>query len=162
MKVIVYRGGVVTFRVPAHWREEYSDTDGGMFYGDYPDSGTLRLKVSTMTAPKPLQSGSATDVLQVVADGLKNHGVKVTTKGRKDGNAVLKYEEAAVEQDMRLTICYWVVANPLPPRHARVATFSYTILAERRNKRQIQRELEMLEAEIEAATFSPDRGVVAG
>ena len=32
MKSIVYRGGVVTFRIPAHLREEYSDIEGGMFY----------------------------------------------------------------------------------------------------------------------------------
>jgi hypothetical protein len=34
MKTIVYRGGVVTFRIPAHWQEEYSDIEGGTFYED--------------------------------------------------------------------------------------------------------------------------------
>jgi hypothetical protein len=78
---------------------------------------------------------------------------------RKDGNAVLKYEEAGSEQGTNLAIFYWVIVNPLPPRHARSATFSYTILTKQRNTAQVQRDLEMLEAEIEAATFSPEVGL---
>jgi len=161
MKEIVYRGGVVTFRIPAHWREEYSDIEGGMFYEDHSASGTLRLTIITMTTPKQAQSRSALDVLQVVENGLKNDGVQGTTTSRKDGNAVFKYVEAASERGRRLTIFYWVVANPLPPRHARGATFSYTVLAEQRSQPRVQRELEMLETEIEAATFSPEIGVVS-
>jgi hypothetical protein len=157
MKTIVYRGGVVTFRIPAHWREEYSDFDGGTFYEDHPDSGTLRLKIITMTTPEQSQSGFAMGMLQVVVDRLRNEQqVECTTKGRRDGNAVLMYEEAGSERGQSLTIFYWVVSNPLPPRHARAATFSYTILAEQRDSSQVQHDLEMLEAEIEAATFWPE------
>jgi hypothetical protein len=161
MKTIVYRGGVVTFRIPADWREEYSDIEGGMFYLDHPDSGTLRLSIVTATSPKEVQSHSAFDVLQVITNKLRSTGVEGTTKGRKDGNAVFKYEEAGSEQGMSLTIFYWIVANALPPRHARLATFSYTIMAEQRNQSQVQHDLEMLDAEIEAASFSPQLGVVA-
>jgi len=161
MKLIVYRGGVVTFRIPADWREEYSDIEGGSFYEDRPDSGTLRLKVITMTTPNQPQSTSAMDVLQIVVGGLNKRGWQGTTRGRKDGNALLKYEEATIEQGMRLTIFCWVIANPIPPRHARVVTFSYAILAEQRNRIQVQHDLEMLETEIEAAMFSPELGVVS-
>jgi hypothetical protein len=160
MKPIVYRGGVVTFRIPSHWREEYSDFDGGTFYEDCAESGTLRLKIISMVAPKRLHAGSAMDVLRVAIDHLKKAGGEGTTRVRKDGNAVLKYEEATSELGMSLTIFYWVVANPLPPHHARIATFSYTVLAKQRNEPQVQRDLEMLEAEIESATFSPELGVV--
>jgi hypothetical protein len=153
MKSIVYRGGVVTFRIPSQWREEYSDVDGGTFYEDRPSSGTLRLKIISMVAPRRLQANSAMDLLQIAIDQLTKVGLEGTTKVRKDGNAVLKYEEATSELGTSLTIFYWVVANPLPPRHARVATFSYSVLAKRRNEPQIQRDLEVLEAEIESATF---------
>ncbi|MGA2806812.1 MAG: hypothetical protein ABSE87_01690 [Terracidiphilus sp.] len=158
MKTIVYRGGVVTFRIPGHWVEEYSDMEGGTFYEDRPDSGTLRLKIITMATPKELQPISALDLLQVVVSQLKNENVECTTTDRKDGNAVLKYEEAGSERGRNLTVFYWVVSNPLPPRHARAATFSYTILAEQRNRSQTQYEVAMLEAEIEAAKFSPEFG----
>jgi hypothetical protein len=55
MKTISYRGGVVTFRIPESWNEEYSDTDGGTFYEDKPDSGTLRLKLITAESPSEIR-----------------------------------------------------------------------------------------------------------
>jgi hypothetical protein len=161
MKSIVYRGGVVTFRIPARWREEYSDIEGGMFYVDHSHSGTLRLTIITVAKPKQVQFPSALDVLETIVNGLRNAGVVGTTKERKDGNALFKYEEATSEQGRRLTIFYWIVVNPVQPHHARVATFSYTILAGQRNQSQVQHDLEMLDAEIEAASFSPHLGVVA-
>jgi hypothetical protein len=143
-----------------HTEQNSSDSDHvhAIALEDRPDSGTLRLKIITMSTPKELQSISAMDLLQVVVNQLKNENVECTTKGRKDGNAVLKYEEAGFERGRSLTIFYWVVSNPLPPRHARAATFSYTILAEQRNRSQNQHDIEMLEAEIEAATFWPGLG----
>jgi hypothetical protein len=67
----------------------------------------------------------------------------------------MRYEQQTSEHGTTLTIFDWVIANPLPPRQARIATFSYTILAGLRNESQVQRDLEMLKVEIEAATFSP-------
>jgi hypothetical protein len=161
MKSIEYRGGVVTFRIPAHWKEEYSDTEGGMFYGRSSRSGTLRLSI--VTVAKPMQAGptSALDVLEVIVNGLKNNGVMGITKERKDGNGLFKYEEAASERGRRITIFYCILVNPVQPYHARVATFSYTIVASERDKSQVQRELAMLDAEIQGASFSPQLGIVA-
>jgi len=160
MKTIVYRGGVVTFRIPSHWYEEYSDYDGGTFYEDDPDAGTLRLRLTLLLASKPLHSSSAIEVLKVIVDKQRSEGVEGLTKIRPDGNAVFSYEQATSERGTPLTIFYWVVANPLPPSHARIATFSYTVLTEKRNDATTQRELETLETEIEAATFSPQVGEI--
>ena len=137
--------------------------EGGLILGDHSQSGTLRLTNITVERPKQVQSPSAfgRTPKPVIGNGLKSDGVVGTTKERKDGNTVFKYEEAASEQGMRLTIFYWIVVNPVPPHHARVATFSYTILAGQRNRSHVQRDLEMLEAEIQAASFSPQLGVVA-
>jgi hypothetical protein len=161
MKSIEHRGGVVTFRIPAHWREEYSDIEGGIFYGDHSHSGTLRLSIITVAKPIQAKPASALDVLETIVMGLKNDGVVGTTEVLKDGNALFKYEEATSERGRRLTIFYWIVVNPVQPHHARVATFSFTILASQRDKSQVQRDLEMLGAEIEAASFSPKLGLVA-
>jgi hypothetical protein len=158
MKTIVYRCGVVTFRIPAHWREEYSDIDGGTFYEDHPNSGTLRLKMTVLSAPQGAPTVSAMEMLQVLADQLMNDSVECATRWRKDGNAVLRYEESGFERGRSLTIFYWVVSNPIPPRHVRVANFSYTILSELRRIPQIQHDLKLLEAVIEAATFWPELG----
>jgi hypothetical protein len=51
LKVITYRGGLVRFRIPAAWREEYEDAGGGIFYAPGDDTGTLRISVLTMEAP---------------------------------------------------------------------------------------------------------------
>ncbi len=161
MKSIAYRGGVVTFRIPAHWREEYSDNEGGMFYGDHSQSGTLRLTIITAAQPKQMKSTSALDILERFVNGLKDNGVMGTAEGRKDGNAVFKYEEATSERGTRLTIFYWIVANPVPPQHVRIATFSYTIPASQRSQSQVQSDFKMLDAEIDAASFSQELGVVA-
>ncbi len=161
MKTITYRGGIVTFRIPTHWREEYSETEGGMFYEDLPDSGTLRLTIITMTTPEG-QDPSALDVLRVVVNSLRKDGIEGTTKSRQDGNAVFRYEQASSEKGVRLAIFYRVVANPVPPNHARIATFSYAILAKHRNLPRTQNDRKMLDAEIDAASFSPELGVVAG
>jgi len=55
-----------------------------------------------MSTPKELQSVSAIDLLHIFASQLKSDNVECTTNGRKDGNAVLKYEKLvlnAVEAD---------------------------------------------------------------
>jgi hypothetical protein len=153
MKTIVYRGGVVTFRIPSYWCEEYSDFEGGAFFEDSPDSGTLRLKVIALAAPDEVGPNSAMEILQVAIDRIEDMDADGSTKVREDGNAVLRYEHTTYERDTPLTIYYWVVANPVPPRHARIATFSYTVLAERRNEPETQRELLMLQDEIDSATF---------
>src|SRR5438552_168389 len=62
-KTISYRGGIVTFRIPSHWREEYEPNGGGTFYDDNPDSATLRLNVITAKAPMPITTQSAPDIL---------------------------------------------------------------------------------------------------
>ena len=36
LKTIKYRGGLVTFRVPAHWKEDYEPEGGGTFYDARP------------------------------------------------------------------------------------------------------------------------------
>jgi len=51
MKTIEYRGGVVSFRIPSKWKEEYEEKGGGTFYEPVQDSGTLRLNIITFKAP---------------------------------------------------------------------------------------------------------------
>ncbi len=55
-KTIEYRGGLVTFRIPSDWVEEYEADGGGAFYAEKPDSGTLRLNVNTLRSPSPIDA----------------------------------------------------------------------------------------------------------
>ncbi len=149
MKQIHYRGGVVDFRIPASWKEEYSDTDGGTFYEDKADSGTFRLKVITLKTPSTVKADSALEIL----NSLK----QVQGKGERqaNGTAFARFEQITVDRGQEIKIFYWFVTNALPPAHARILTFSYTILKRRENDSQTKQELEILEREIRAAKFSP-------
>ncbi|MBL8085918.1 MAG: hypothetical protein JNN26_25045, partial [Candidatus Obscuribacter sp.] len=64
MKTIVYRGGIVKFQIPSHWKEEYEEEGGGTFYEDSADSGTLRLNVLTFESESPLGENSSQELLK--------------------------------------------------------------------------------------------------
>jgi hypothetical protein len=152
MKTISYRGGVVTFRIPASWKEEYSDTDGGKFYEDKPDSGSLRLKLITAESPSEITSDSATSLLNTL------RVVKGQAMRRPNGNAFARYEEQSVDKGRRIKILYWLVANPVPPKHARIATFSYTVLQGQERHSTVMHDIQMLEKEILEARFATEIG----
>ena len=150
MKVIKYRGGVVIYRIPDNWVEEYEDEGGGTFYEDCPDSGTLRLNVISFKA----QSKPTPDVIKKALMSSKDSSIgKINFL--PNGNGVLNCRKCTSEENRRLTIYYWEVAHPIPPDHFDYAIFSYTILEDRESDPQIQAELSMLDQEIRASIFSP-------
>ena len=60
-KQIVYRGGIVAFKIPASWREEYAPDGGATFYEEGPDTGTLRLNVLSFEKKKDTASKDLMD-----------------------------------------------------------------------------------------------------
>src|SRR5262249_16042687 len=125
MKTIRYRGGVVTFRIPAHWTEEYQEDGGGVFYDEDNDNGTLRLNILTFSSKTPVTSRTAMSLLEPRRE--EYHG-ELTDLGH--GNALLRYTEQTEEAGDPLTIHYWQIANVVPPNHFRLAIFSYTVPTE--------------------------------
>ncbi len=75
--------------------------------------------------------------------------------------ALVRYTQFAADRGQQLFITYWSVAHVLPPDHARVATFSYTLLDRQRNEARFQRELELLDREVRASIFSPEIGATS-
>jgi hypothetical protein len=153
LKTINYRGGVVEFRIPSTWKEEYSDTEGGTFYEERPDSPTFRLKMITAKSPSDITRDSAVQLL--------NSFKQVQGRGecQASGNALARYEESGVDRGHRIKIFYWIVCNPVPPRTVRIATFSYTVLQSQERDARIVQDLELLDREIRAAEFSAEPGV---
>lgn len=156
LKTISYRGGVISFLIPAHWREEYAPEGGASFYEDAPDSPTFRLEIITAKSPSPLTSASAPDVLSALRQSATG-----SIEALPSGCALLRFAQSAVDRGHRLYISYWSVAHVLPPSHARVATFSYTLLDRQRSEVCFQREFELLDREIRASIFSSELGVTA-
>jgi hypothetical protein len=154
MKTITYRGGIVTFRIPAHWREEYAPNGGGTFYEDSPDSGTFRLEIITARAPYPLTAESAPDVLSAI-----NDASSANIEQLPNGCALIRYAKSVMEGQNQLQITFWSIAQVVSATHSRIATFSYTILESQRSGIQSLRELELLDREVRDCIFSPNLGV---
>jgi hypothetical protein len=154
LKTISYRGGLVTFRIPAHWKEEYEPEGGGTFYEDTPDSSTFRLQTITLKSPSPVIAESAPDVLSTL-----RQAATAPVERLPSGCALIRYTQSSVERGEGLLITYWSVAHIVPPYHARIANFSYTLLERQRDDARFQRELELLDREVRASIFSPELGV---
>jgi hypothetical protein len=148
LKTIRYRGGLITFRIPATWIEEYEEQGGGTFFESGPDTGTLRLNVLTMQSPSEVNHDTPVELLLSLPQA----------KGREvrrlpNGNALLRFDEPTQERGEKLVIHYWLVANPVPPKHARLANFSFTILASQAEKAKIHEQIRLLDKEISESRF---------
>jgi hypothetical protein len=158
LKRIEYRGGVVTFLIPATWKEKYESEGGGTFYEDKPDSGTLRLNIITMQAPAGTKEVTA---IAALTDSMRqggNHKIAALA----NGNAIARYNHAAVENGEQLRIYYWNLASPVPPRGMRLAVFSYTVRASQTCDRDVCQDMELLDKSICEAEFYSRPGVSGG
>jgi hypothetical protein len=155
LKTIVYRGGLVRFRIPADWQEEYEPAGGGTFYAPGDETGTLRLNVMTFAAPsgKVLSQNDAEGFLSSSA---KKHGGSVQTL--RPGVAMIRYDLPSKDRGRALTIRYWQVGQVVPPGHVRQFLFSYTVLAKLFDDWLLRHEMDLLEHEISVAEFAPVLG----
>jgi hypothetical protein len=153
LKTIHYRGGIVSFRIPAGWVEEYEEDGGGTFYDEDSDTGTLRLTMLTLHSQTPVTTRTAIEALEAYAE---EYEVEIVELG--DGNALIHFEEQEEEDGEELTMFYWQIANVVPPDHFRIALFSYTVLTSQIDDEGVQAELEMLHRELRSCRFSAELG----
>jgi hypothetical protein len=153
MKTIRYRGGVVTFRIPAYWTEEYKEDGGGVFYDENNDTGTLRLNILTFASKTPVTARTAMSLLEPRRQEYQGELIDLG-----HGNALLRYTEEAEEDGEALTIHYWQIANVVSPNHFRLAIFSYTVATELDDDEDVAAEVAILEEELRACTFAAELG----
>jgi hypothetical protein len=153
LKEINYRGGVVKFKIPSNWKEEYEENGGGAFYEDTPNTGTLRLNIITMQAPPDVDGNLPVQALSSVS-AIDQNSIEILANGNVLAHAVQRSEE----QGKRITLYWWYLANYVPPNYVRIANYSYTILTSRENDRKTQEEIELLKTQIKNAVFHPDWG----
>jgi len=147
-KEICYRG-VIIFSIPKHWVEEYEPEGGGMFYEDGPNTGTLRLNVTTATSPTEITADSAVRVLVATKVAKTRSDVELLS----DGNALAKSLIRTQEQNQELSMYCWHIANPVPPEFLRIANFTYTVLAQHESKTRTLAEVELLDRLIRKSRF---------
>ena len=153
LKEINYRGGVVKFKIPSNWKEEYEENGGGIFYEDAPDTGTLRLNIITMQAPPDVKGNLPVQALSGIS-GVDQKNIEMLANGNALAHAVQRSEE----QGTKITLYWWYLANHVPPSYVRMANYSYTILTSKENDKQTKAELELLEEQIKNAVFHPELG----
>lgn len=149
LKNICYRGGIARFDIPASWKEEYEPSGGATFYEDHPGSGTLRVNVLGFS------SNAEETCEQMVASLIAKNGYRML----RDGLAIKQHVETAEEDSETLHIHYWQVVIPVQGSHARLAIFSYTILASQANDEKVRQEIELLGRSIRNGEFSREQGV---
>ena len=148
MQTIDYGEGLVQFRIPAHWIQR-NDEEGAAFLDpEEPDFGTLQLQVITLEAPGPVGGDTAAELLIPRA---AEHGVEIELL--ENGNAFFTYVEEAEEEGEKLLIQYWVIASGIPPAHARIALFSFTLLEEFAEDEEIEELLDLLDDELRESVF---------
>ena len=157
LKEIIYRGGVVRFRIPEHWIEEYDDYEGGTFYDDAEGSGTFRLSLLTLNTPPAEDSTSFTRRL-VLAASQPGRALKIHLL--TNDNSLVSFTNSAFEEGNELLIYHWLLGHLIPPNHARLAQFSFTILLSQTNKPEFIEQVALLEREISLAEFAPSLGIV--
>jgi hypothetical protein len=153
MKTVRYRGGVVSFRIPADWEEEYEEEGGGTFYEDEPDSGTLRLNVLTMQSPDPVDADTAASLVELRVEETSGKAERLP-----NGNAVLRYQQRTEDEDGPVAVWFWEVAAAVPTDHARYAVFSYTVPAYRAEEAEVAAQVAMLDRELSRCTFAAEVG----
>ncbi len=153
MKDIVYRGGVVVFRLPVDWFEEYEPSGGGTFYENRPDSGTLRLHVFEF------EGSSETTAEEMIAHTRPPIVPSGTSEVIQDGLVLQHYIKHAEENGEALHLYRWEVHIPVQPRTRRVACFTHTIVAGQEKRKRIAHELEMIDRSVREAFFGRDLGI---
>jgi hypothetical protein len=71
-----------------------------------------------------------------------------------NGQALLRFTDLTVDRGHKLAITYWALARAIPPQHAHIANFSYTILEQQQDDPVVQEEIRMLDREIRAAVIT--------
>ena len=148
-KTVNYRGGVVSFEIPEHWKEEYEPKGGGTFYEDRPDSGTLRLHVLGFSST----SGRSSE------DTLSQLNAKEQLEKLKCGLHVKRYVKKVEENGEVLSLYRWEICIPVPPVDWRMACFTHTIVAGQETDPKIREELDLVDEIVLAARFSTASGI---
>ena len=150
MKVVQYRGGMLTFSLPESWQEEqYADGGAAFFEGDG-RSGTLNLRLTTVQRDDAAVQESS--LREIVTTG--------TTPGDPpcerlpNGNYLQRYERSQTSGGELLHLTFWNVANAVPPRTVRYAVFGFAVPAQKAGSPPHEQTVRMLDERIRGVMFT--------
>ncbi|MEZ4685521.1 MAG: hypothetical protein R3B47_05505 [Bacteroidia bacterium] len=146
-KQINYRGGLLIFSVPGHWEEEYGEEEGGVFYEDRPDSGTLHVNVISMKSPHSVSKDDANKILESL-------GATVEIEQLPNDLALRHFVRKSTEDGNNFVIHFWQIAQTLKPDRVRLAIFSFTFLEKDEKKKETLSVLDFLNNAIRNVRFA--------
>jgi len=144
----LYRGGVVRFFIPTHWREEYEQDGGGIFYEPGESTGTLRLTVLSFLVK---ENAPLSYPLEIIKKRIVERLGEI--EELPDSRFLLKYSISAKEDGEDLIIKYWEVARMVSPRDYNIAVFSFTVGVGEMELASVAREIALIEEEIKKVKF---------
>lgn len=150
LKTVSYRGGIVSFGIPSHWREEYAPDGQGTFYDRKPGMGTLRLSVISFEKDFPM-------TIEAVAREIFAHSLAEQLPNRL---VLRRYIKDAEERGTALHLHRWEMLVPVPPTRWRVVCFTHTSLAAQARDPAILDEIELINTSVREAIYSTEPGVL--
>jgi len=152
LKLINY-GGILQFRMPCDWIEEYEEEGGAKFYEPHPDAGILRLNILTYRTPGPV---SATEISNLLAGMARGRHEPVAIHA--DGSMSIAAWESGDEDGEPLAIRTWCIGSWVPPDCVRIALFTYTMLESQRDHEAFTRDVAMIDREVRSCHFAERQG----
>jgi len=153
-KTINYRGGVLRFRIPSEWAEEYEDAGGGMFYEPGDDTGTLRVNVTTMEGPQD-KNLNVDGLVRQFSSAPEFFGA-IPVRLRDDA-IIFRYDMPGEESGRTITVHCWSILQVVAPRNFRHVLFTYTLPPD---TPPCAAEMDVLDREIAAVQLSSKLGRV--
>ena len=153
-KTIDYRGGIVSFEVPAHWWERHFE-DGGAEFWEEGQSWTLRLSVLSVAGEPGFYEGR--DAWSILENSTPHDA---PARLLRNGNALQEVQHREQERGTEIVIDQWILCRSVPDDHHRLAIFSFTTLASETDDAPVERERAAIRASVEQAFVSSELGVV--
>jgi hypothetical protein len=156
LKTISYRNGLLQFRIPDSWKEGADSDGGGKYSGTEPDAGIFRVSLTTGDA------AAGKNVNEIARSVLESYATQygTTVRDLPSGVSMVAFDKPATENGRELVIRFWYLAHILPPKHLRIADFSYTLAAHQMDDPRFVAERALLDQEVANAQFHSNIGEI--
>jgi hypothetical protein len=143
LREVVSPDGVLSFRIPAHWRQADEPDDTLAFFDGAAETGVLRVRLFTFTSPQRVGPGVAREQLAAMDPA---PGQRLETL--PTGASLRTHREEAEASGERTVMHLWILAREDPPHRLRLAVFSLSLpgasvldLKSRRVFREVDRQV---------------------
>jgi hypothetical protein len=153
---IAYGGGLLRFKIPAHWVEEYDKDESTAFHEPGDEERTLFVHVIKMEMP--LGPESCEDQLAGSMARMAE-GKNTECKTLPNGNLLMFHTVDGHDRGRDVRFYRWVIGSALPPGHARIATFTYCQPRSVAESREVKEFLCSIGRQLEETQFAPMLGV---